>query len=559
MKIDILQQTAFTGHPRLYFTPEELARLRGLRTTGEHARIWRNLAESADWCLTKTPRAEWVAPVSPDPIYLNLYDRFYGMMFDMAAMEHLAFAYAYSGEERYFTGARAWTLACCRVWGHEAEGEPDASKAYAVMRLLKGLAVAYDLLHDRLAEAERAELREALVGIGRKYYQWYLDNPAMGTMAQGPHHASVEVTSFGIAALTLLGELPEAREWLELMVKKMVESLLPHALTPSGAQTEGMTFYTSTMQYRLLFMDPLRRVTGIDLFKPFAEQMSGRLALAKIACEKTPGWDENHRSVIMEPCYGQLNYWSPVLRYLAREYRRPIYQYLAGWDETLGSIQRTRFITPNGEELVFAYGGYAYAWYDATVPAGVEDDLPLSFDFPETWEGYARAGYRPGDLVAGYRQGYTVVHAGGQALFLDKDPMAQESEPGEALTDEGSCCIITGQVGDSTQTLTLDRPNCVHLARKTPNPVVWWCHELPARDGNILRWPDGTELCVIRGRIIAFEPEGYLDWKVTGMNRLKCNDPMPMHYPLVTAQPEDGELVLEINLGSQASRAYPGK
>jgi len=558
MKTDTPQQTIVAGHPRLYFTPEEQERLRKLRSTGGHARIWRNLAASADWCLTKTPRTEWIAPVSPDPIYLNLYDRFYGMMFDMAAMEHLAFAYAYSGEERYFAGAREWALACCRVWGHEAEGEPDASKAYAVMRLLKGLAVSYDLLYERLTDADRAELCEALTGIGQKYYRWYLDNPEMGTMAQGPHHASVEVTSFGIAALALLSELPEAREWLELMVKKMTESLLPHALTPSGAQTEGMTFYTSTMQYRLLFMDPLRRVTGIDLFTEFAEQMSGRLALAKIATEKAAGWDENHRTVIHEPCYGQLSYWSPVLLYLAREYRRPIYQYLAGWDETLGGIQRTRFITPNEEELVFAYGGYAYAWYDASVPAEVEPELPLSFDFPETHEAYARSGYQPGDLVAGYRQGYTVVHASERALFVDKDPMANEGAPGATLVDDGERAVISGQVGEITQTLTLDRPNRVRIARVTTNPVAWWSHERPERDGNILRWPDGTELRVIKGTITAFEPEGYLDWKITGLNLLKCNDPMPMYYPLVTAEPEGGELVFDIHLGSQASRACSG-
>jgi hypothetical protein len=559
MKADIPKQAIIPSHPRLYFTAEELERLRELRSSGEHARIWRNLADSAEWCLTQKPRTAWIAPVSPDPIYLNLYDRFFGMMFDMAVMEHLAFAHAYSGEDRYFAGVREWALMCCRIWGHEAEGEPDASKAYAVMRLLKGLAVSYDLLHGRLGEEDRAELREALIGIGRKYYQWYLTDPNLGTTAQGPHHASVEATSFGIAALALLGELPEASDWLALMVKKHVESLLPHALTPSGAQTEGMTFYTSTMQYRLLFLDPLRRVAGIDLFKAFEPRMSGRLALAKIAAGKAPGWDENHRTVIHEPCYGQLTYWSPVLLYLAREYRRPIYQYLAGWDQTLGSIQQTRFITPNGEALIFAYGGYAYAWYDPTVPAEVEADLPLSFDFPETYEGYARTGYVPGDLVAGYRQGVTIVHAGGRALFVDKAPMAEEGTPGETLADDGQRAVITGQVGDITQTIALDRPNRCRIARATPNPVAWWCHEQPVHDGNILRWSDGARLRVVKGTITSYEPEGHLDWKITGMNLLKCDDPMPMHYPLITAEPEDGELMLDIFLGSQASRACPGR
>src|SRR5262245_9321740 len=79
-------------HPRLFFTSAELTKLRALRTQGVHAEIWNNLRSSADWCLTRPVREKWIAPVEPDPIYENLYDRFYAMMHDMAVAEHLAFA-----------------------------------------------------------------------------------------------------------------------------------------------------------------------------------------------------------------------------------------------------------------------------------------------------------------------------------------------------------------------------------------------------------------------------------------------------------------------------------
>ena len=127
------------GHPRLYFTPAELTRLRAARDEGQRALIWRNLARSADWCLTRKPRTQWIAPVTPDPIYENLYDRFYAMMHDMAVMEHLAFAYSYSGDARYAKAGCEWGLACCRVWRKEADGQVDGGKAYAVTRLLKRL------------------------------------------------------------------------------------------------------------------------------------------------------------------------------------------------------------------------------------------------------------------------------------------------------------------------------------------------------------------------------------------------------------------------------------
>src|SRR4051812_43798585 len=58
-----------TGHPRLYFTRDDLPRLRQLRSTGVHQQVWENIRASADWALTHKPRHEWIAPITPDPIY----------------------------------------------------------------------------------------------------------------------------------------------------------------------------------------------------------------------------------------------------------------------------------------------------------------------------------------------------------------------------------------------------------------------------------------------------------------------------------------------------------
>ena len=101
------------SHPRLYFTPEELAELRARGGTGESRRIWDNLTASANWCLTQTPRESYIAPVADDPIYENLYDRFYAMMKDMAITEHLAFAYASMAERSMARrrGSGRWQVA----------------------------------------------------------------------------------------------------------------------------------------------------------------------------------------------------------------------------------------------------------------------------------------------------------------------------------------------------------------------------------------------------------------------------------------------------------------
>lgn len=555
-----------SGHPRLFFTAAELKGLQARRTApGVYGLAWKNIKASADWCLKRPLRKAWIAPVAQDPIYLNLYDRFYAMMHDMAVMEHLAFAYAYSGDARYLAGAKQWVFAAGRIWRKEADGEPDQNKAYAALRLLKGLAVGYDLLYDQLTTAERDELRGILLDIGGRYYDWYIKNPTMAGPGQDKHHGSVEAGSFGVAALALLGEVPEASDWLALAIKKHTDYLLPEALTKSGTQEQSSNFWTSTMQYRLFFMDALRRVTGVNLFPKFKQYMDGRIALAAVAGRKKPGYDEEQQSILFAPSYGQLNYWSPVLLYLAREYRRPIYQHLALWDTDLGAIQKTRYVTPNDEMLLFTMGAYSYAWYDPTVPARIEPDHPRAFLFEDVNEAYVRSGYEAGAIVAGIRLGTVIVHAGGRPVLVDMYNVHKPPKPVANLTlsegKDGATILCGGSpVSDFTeQALMLNANGILTLRRKTIKPVEWWCHGSPKRNGSTLTWADGTQLRVTRGRLTALKPGGFQDEKVVGLGKLKLRDPMPTSYPLITAQPANGELVIEIQAAKRPKTVQKSK
>ncbi len=550
-------QTATTAakpaHPRLYCTSTDLPRLRALRATGVHARIWKNLEESDQWCLTQTPRKDWIAPVAHDPIYENLYDRFYAIMADLAITEHLAFAYALSGEARYGDATRDWVLASCRAWRREADDEPNGSKAYAVCRLLKGLAVGYDLAFDRFSAAERGEVRTALTQIGRKYFNGYFSTLSIAGPGFHTHHAVVEWGSFGVAALALLEEVPEAQTWLEATIKKFDEHLLPHGLAPDGAQIEGSTFWASTMHYRLFFMDALRRVTGRDLFETHAEQMNADLALASIASHRGFGYDQDQANVVLEPSYGQLDYYAPILIYLAREYRRGIYQHLALWDETLGQIQKTRYVTPHGEPLLFELGGYAFLWFDPTVRVEPEANAKLSYHFPSVDEAYLRSSWSSDDLLVAVRKGEVVIHAGGLPVLIE--PMAAREGPGlsiQSLDDDTTTATIrcADASGEKTLEIALNRPERkVTIRRRVPGEWSWWCHGNPSREGNLLSWPQGVRLRVASGEIASLESDGYGPPLATGFLKLKLADPAYRKFPLVTIKPAEGDLMsVELSL-----------
>jgi hypothetical protein len=540
---------AVASHPRLYFTPDELAQFQSRRDEGTSKLIWDNLITSAEWCLTKTPRQNYIAPVADDPIYENLYDRFYAMMMDMAIMEHLAFAYGLGGDVKYGEAARQWTLASCRAWKPDADAAPDGGKAYAVLRLLKGVAVAYDLTYDRFTPQERDEIVTMLCTTTDNYYRNYFRTPEKQSADFHTHHATVEFSSLGVVALALLDEAPEAREWMDFTTKKFEEHLLPMGLAADGAQIEGATFWASTMQYRLFYMDALRRVTGKDLYPAFKRYMNADLAFAQIAAPKEPGWSENDQSVILSPSYGQLDYYAPVLLALAKEYRDPLAQQLALWDKTLGTLQQTRYITRRGEQLLFEMGGYAALWHDLTVEVG-PGGAQRSFAFPSVGEAYARSSWEPGDIVAGLRKnGEFVVHAGGHVVLATKASGTPE-ETKDAMVgieDDDSTATLTRSLGGAVTTVVLDRPNVLRITwNGLEAPIEFHAHEIPTRDENTLTWEGGVLLNITTGSLDNLDPEGHVPALVVGMGKLTLQDPMAKKYPQVRVAPVNGTVKIEV-------------
>jgi len=535
-------------HPRLYFTGEDLPGLRALRGGGLHGRIWDRVRASADWCLSQRPRRKGIEVKAPDPIYENLYDRFYAIMHDVAIIEHLSLAHAIGGEERHGAGARRWLVSSARTWEFEAFSPPDASKAYAVSRLLKGLAVGYDAIHGLLSDGERKEVLNALSGIAGNYWEGYFSTPQAADWHEAAHHHIVEWGSFGVAALSMLGDFPDADRWVDATVDKFEDQLLPRGLAGDGAQTEGRTFWASTMQYRIWFMEALRRVTGVDLLGKHGERMRGELALGSVACEKHPGYDLESSSVVLNPPYGQLDYLSPVLLYLAREYRRPVYQQLALWDRTLGGIQRTRYVTPHGEELMFELGGYAYLWLDAGVTCSAEDLLgeSLSYHFPSTGEAYMRSSWTPGDVLVGATEDTLVVHAGGSAILSAREDPPAGMQVWE-IVDGGKDVVLRMCCDKGSMEAVLRRPERIRVDRNLQGDWQFRCQGEPRLEDGEIEWPGIGRLRVLEGCLSRWDPRGSPREIVVGQGMLRLNDPAPVPMPSGAIRPEgNGRLVVEM-------------
>jgi hypothetical protein len=331
---------------------------------------------------------------------------------------------------------------------------------------------------------------------------------------------------------------------------------------PSGTHNQTTNFWISIMQYRIAFFDALRRVTGRDLFAEYKKQMPYTVPLA---CAVGRGaaagqYAQDDQSWLWGPSYGQIDYAAPALMYLAREYRRPILQHLALWDPAPGAIAKTRFLSRTGEWMLFDWGAYAYAWYDPTVPDKVERGLPRSFIFEDPDnnpvlydnEAYARASYDLGGIAVGIKHGAVIAYAGGRPVFVDFTPAWPPLNPVKDLKlhdDSHIATISCTGVADTaykSQTITLKRPGKLTIRRVTDKELRWWCYGPAKRHGETLSWPDGTTLRLTKGHIASFDPQGHHPELITGMGKLKVEDPAPVKYPLVTATPENGELIIDV-------------
>lgn len=558
-------------HPRLFLTPADLPGLRSARSQPARGPIWDNLRATAKVAAERPPRSLWIAPAADDPLYANLYDRFYAAMSDMAVIEHLAFVAVLGEEADIVEAARRHLLATARAWAPEIDVQPDYGTAYAVTRLMKGLAVGYDLLHDRLDDAERGEVRAVVERLADRYVAGWFSHPEQMGPDAHTHHAHLEWGSLGITALALLGEVPAATEWLRLAVAKFDHHLLPHGLAPDGAQVEGSSFWASTMQYRLMFMDALRRVTGVDLFARHEGTMSADVSLAAVATIRRSPVDEPSSSVILEPAYAQLGYHAPVYEGLARFYRRPHLRYLAQWDELAGALIDADHMTPGGESLLIALGPYAFLWRDETViPA--REDHPLIARFDSVDEAYLRASWLPGDATVGAKHGRLVVSLGGLVGLADLEPehlIDREASVAagtavwrwqppalvQALQEIGvsgdeSVAIWTGPAS-ATRTTVQVQPGRVRVVRAGAQRRSWWCARGAHRiDDKTIAIPGEREVFVTiqRGVLESFDPEGYVSPREVGYGSLKLISRDIGVWPLVSVRPDsDGLLEVEVH------------
>jgi len=260
--------------PRLYFQVDGELERRLIEEIGRgEIAAWGFCLARADAALAE-PLYEEPAPYKDGKFEVGEWRRIYtpGKRGGAHALR-CALAWRLTGDRKYLEGARRWLLLL-------ASWDPDGITSYnlplpdgstgndeAGMPMLERMALAYDWVAPDLSAEDRQKVLESLRRRGNQIMERYRK---IDFISQPWSNHDVRVLAFlGTAAVSCLGEFPEAADWLDYVLRCYLTSY-PTWGSDDGGWAQGLSYWSAYVGWHTNFLEALRSATGIDLYrKPF--------------------------------------------------------------------------------------------------------------------------------------------------------------------------------------------------------------------------------------------------------------------------------------------------
>ena len=192
------------AHPSLLFTEERVeAAKERVKTDTCMARCWEDIRRVADGALEKN---------------------------DLGRADYLALAYRMTGDRRYADRLKSilQSVVQAKTWGSEEmlSRKPVWRSDLGLSHKCRMAALAYDAIYETLSGQERKELAEDLcrLGVEPSLGDWVLEPTRIHSLNSMGHNWWTScVYNGGMLALALQNEVPEAREWADLLEEAMPE------------------------------------------------------------------------------------------------------------------------------------------------------------------------------------------------------------------------------------------------------------------------------------------------------------------------------------------------
>ena len=215
--VALSRQTRKLSRPMLLFTTEKLERLkRRIDENKDFSEAWGKLLARADRLLdAELVSKEYAEGGSGQH---GNYKRPSSQIVDMGGT--LGLAYQMTGQEKYAKKLRDALIhyGTFKRWAGDAHHDPPWHSELNTARFCYGYALGYDSIYDFLSEQERKTIARSMVRLGIKptLDDWILGEKRIHALdSMGHNWWSVCVSMAGLAALSLLDDVPEAADWAE--------------------------------------------------------------------------------------------------------------------------------------------------------------------------------------------------------------------------------------------------------------------------------------------------------------------------------------------------------
>jgi len=439
------------AHPRLLCTAAELDAVRGRLGEGVEALAYKEMLRKCDGYIDPKSSlyVDW-----PERKHHCWRDRG-GATWLTKCFEELAWAGVLSGEQKYIDGAKniVLTIVRERVIDHIGGlnyGQPYGgwlSQPLDAGHSSRSLAVFYDLLHDRLTETERAEVRDYITGTYLAYFYDYMkklpeDKRYPGVL--GHNFALIGNSSAALLTLAVWGETGDpAREqaWLDLFLDG-IEKYLDIGIGVDGGALEGAGYTSACLHYLNFPFEALRRAGGGNLF----EHPRLRKVCDYYLYEALPGGNyfNNtndaffHAHTCFFPLYAQI-------------YQRPEMMWL--WGHVTGRLTDPQDIFSDGRNAAQPLLPYTILWHALGPQPKTPEQvgLPLSRLFSRRGLACMRSGWGDEDCLMSFTSGGNPEFGHGQydanhfAIYRGQSALAGDSGYGGGQTEHHNGVLFDGK------------------------------------------------------------------------------------------------------------------
>ena len=210
------EDKSLAPRPRLFYTAEKIARLRERVKTDDVVRqAWQRQLERADGLLDdKLVTKEYAEGGAGQH---GNYGRPSSQIVQMGGT--LGLAWRMTGDKRYAEKLKRALIhfGTFNRWAGDARHDPPWHSELNTARFCFGYAIGFDSIGDYLSKSDRKTIAAAMVrlGIGPTLDDWVLGEKRIHALdSMGHNWWSVCVSMAGLAAMSVMGDVPQADAWV---------------------------------------------------------------------------------------------------------------------------------------------------------------------------------------------------------------------------------------------------------------------------------------------------------------------------------------------------------